>query len=80
LQLTAAGLDAANRGSGAADRYFADAKRLASDAAAIKTISGATRFDGPIKIADGILDRFVADAPTLIAVGPSDRGEATTTR
>ncbi|RXD05911.1 beta-N-acetylglucosaminidase [Sphingomonas sp. UV9] len=80
LQLTAAGLDAADRGSDAAERYFADAKRLASEAAAIKTIPGATRFDGPIKIADGVLDRFVADAPTLIAVGSRGRGGSVTTR
>jgi hyaluronoglucosaminidase len=72
LQLTAAGLDAANRGSGAATRYFADAKRLAAEAAAIPSIPGATRFDGPIKIADGVLDRFVADAPTLIARPPAN--------
>jgi hyaluronoglucosaminidase len=68
LQLTAAGLDAADRGSAAAPRYFADAQRLAAEAAAIQSIPGATRFDGPIKIADGVLDRFVADAPTLFAV------------
>ncbi|MFS0773780.1 beta-N-acetylhexosaminidase family protein [Sphingomonas sp. 1P08PE] len=70
LQLTAAGLDAANRGSGAAARFFADAQRLASEAAATPTIPGATRFGGPAKIADGVLDRFVADAPTLIAINP----------
>ncbi len=74
LQLTAAGLDSADRGSSAASRYFADAKRLAVEAAAIKTIAGATRFDGPIKIADGVLDRFVADAPTMIAVAPAPDG------
>jgi len=67
LQLTAAGLDAADKGSSAAGRYFADAKRLAAEAAAMQSIPGATRFDGPIKIADGVLDTFVADAPTLIA-------------
>ncbi len=67
LQLTAAGLDAADHGSSAAARYFADAKRLAAEAAAIQSIPGATRFDGPIKIADGVLDTFVTDAPTLIA-------------
>lgn len=66
LQLTAAGLDAANRGSAAAARYFADARKLAREAAAITTIPGATRFDGPIKIADGVLDTFVTDAPTFI--------------
>ena len=68
LQLTAAGLDAAAHGSPAASRYFQDAARLAASAAAVQSIPGATRFDGPIKIADGVLDRFVADAPMLIAI------------
>ena len=67
LQLTAAGLEAADLGSGAAGRYFADAKQRAAQAAAVQSIPGATRFDGPIKIADGVLDRFIADAPSLIA-------------
>ena len=67
LQLTAAGLEAADLGSGAAGRYFADAKQHAAQAAAVQSIPGATRFDGPIKIADGVLDRFIADAPSLIA-------------
>ncbi|WP_342657468.1 hypothetical protein NPJ82_11670 [Sphingomonas sp. NY01] len=71
LQLTAAGLDAADRGNGAAVRYFADAKRIAGEAAAVQSIPGATRFDGPIRIADGVLDVFVADAPTLIALPPA---------
>ncbi|WP_380779683.1 beta-N-acetylglucosaminidase domain-containing protein [Sphingomonas sp. R86520] len=68
LQLTAAGLAAADDGNTAASRYFADAKRLAAEAAAIPSIPGATRFDGPIKIADGVLDTFVTDAPTLFAL------------
>ncbi len=71
LQLTAAGLAAANTGSSTARRFFADAQRLATEAAAIPSIPGATRFDGPVKIADGVLDRFVADAPALIALSPS---------
>ena len=71
LQQSAAGLGAANDGSSAAMRFFADATRLAAEAAAVPSIPGATRFDGPVKIADGVLDRFVADAPTLIAVSPS---------
>lgn len=66
LQLTAAGLEAANRQQPAAPRYFADARRLATEAAALQTIKGATRFEGPIKIADGVLDRFITDAPTLL--------------
>ena len=69
LQLTAAGLDAADRGSSTAPRYFAEARRLATEAAAVQSIPGATRFAGPIKIADGVLDKFVADAPGLIAAG-----------
>lgn len=71
LQLTAAGLNAANAGSGAAPRLFAEAQRLAAEATAIQSIPGATRFDGPVKIADGVLDRFVADAPRLNATDAS---------
>ncbi|CAD1796651.1 beta-N-acetylglucosaminidase [Xanthomonas euroxanthea] len=67
LQQTAAGLDAANRGDAQASVAFADAKRIAAEAAAIVSIPGATRFGGPVKIADGVLDRFIADAPRLIA-------------
>lgn len=67
LGQTAAGLDAAEQGNAAATRYFADAKRIAAQAAAVQSIKGAVRFDGPIKIADGVLDRFIADAPGLIA-------------
>ncbi|MFN3674904.1 MAG: beta-N-acetylglucosaminidase domain-containing protein [Sphingomonas pseudosanguinis] len=68
LQLTAAGLAAADQGSATATRYFADAGRIAAQAAAVQSIPGAVRFDGPIKIADGVLDTFIADAPSLIAV------------
>ncbi|WP_107044989.1 beta-N-acetylhexosaminidase family protein [Sphingomonas sp. STIS6.2] len=67
LQMTAAGLDAANHDGTAAPGYFAEARRLAAQAAAVQTIPGATRFDGAIRVADGVLDRFVAEAPTLIA-------------
>jgi hyaluronoglucosaminidase len=66
LQLTALGLDAANRGNIAAIRYFTTAKQLAAEAGKIQTIPGATRFGGSIKIADGVLDNFVKDAPKLI--------------
>ncbi|TWV93349.1 beta-N-acetylhexosaminidase family protein [Chitinophaga pinensis] len=68
LQLTAAGLQAADHGSIAAERYFANAKRFAAQAAAIRSIPGATRFDGPIKVADGVLDDFIANAPKLIVL------------
>ncbi|MEQ7868591.1 beta-N-acetylglucosaminidase domain-containing protein [Xanthomonas sp. WHRI 8393] len=76
LQQTAAGLDAANRGAAQAAVAFADAKRIAAEAAAIPSIPGATRFGGPVKIADGVLDRFVADAPQLIAYRAPPAGEA----
>jgi hyaluronoglucosaminidase len=49
-----------------ASRFFGEAARLADDAAKIRTIPGATRPEGPIKVADGVLDRFIADAPGLI--------------
>ncbi|QEM10638.1 beta-N-acetylhexosaminidase family protein [Mucilaginibacter rubeus] len=78
LQLTAAGLDAANRGSSVADRYFDNAKQLAAQAAAIRTLPGVTRTEGPIKIADGVLDTFVNDAPTLIAFGSKNAPDAST--
>ncbi|MBB3780051.1 hyaluronoglucosaminidase [Xanthomonas campestris] len=76
LQQTAAGLDAANRGDAQASVAFADAKRIAAEAAAIVSIPGATRFGGPVKIADGVLDRFVADAPRLIAYKAPDGSAA----
>lgn len=76
LQQTAAGLDAANRGDAQAAVAFADAKRIAAEAAAIPSIPGATRFGGPVKIADGVLDRFVADAPQLIAYSAPAAAEA----
>jgi hyaluronoglucosaminidase len=66
LQLTAAGLEAANRQAPAAAGDFAEAHALAAQAAALQTIKGATRFDGAIRIADGVLDRFIADAPGLL--------------
>lgn len=71
FQLTVAGLEAADRGSKAASGYFADAAKLAAQATAIKSIPGATRFDGAIKIADGVLDVFIADAPGLIGFDKS---------
>ncbi|PPU39164.1 beta-N-acetylhexosaminidase family protein [Xanthomonas arboricola] len=76
LQQTAAGLDAANRGDAQAAVAFADAKRIAGEAAAIPSIPGATRFGGPVKIADGVLDRFVADAPRLIVSRVPSAAEA----
>ncbi|MET1056634.1 MAG: hypothetical protein ABWY16_15100, partial [Pedobacter sp.] len=76
--LTAAGLDAADKGSSAAPRYFASAKSYVKQATAIQTIPGATRFGGSIMIADGVLDKFIVDAPMLIAVGSAEGTETVT--
>jgi hyaluronoglucosaminidase len=68
LKLTAMGLKAADQGSASAPRYFKHAKEIAAKAVMIQSVPGATRFDGPIKIADGVLDVFIADAPKLFAL------------
>ncbi|RJQ69466.1 beta-N-acetylglucosaminidase [Pseudonocardiaceae bacterium YIM PH 21723] len=47
------------------DKLFAEAKADADAAAKIQTIPGTTRPQGPIKLADGVLDVFIADAPKL---------------
>ncbi|MDL5365583.1 beta-N-acetylglucosaminidase domain-containing protein [Xanthomonas sp. NCPPB 2654] len=66
LRFSADGLTAALAGDRAALRDFEEAKRLAAKASAIQSIPGATRFAGPVKVADGVLDTFVADAPLLV--------------
>lgn len=70
LQLTVSGLTAALDGTpGSADtatRLFTQAQALAKQAEAINSIPGAVRFDGPIKVADGVLDTFIQDAPGLV--------------
>jgi hyaluronoglucosaminidase len=59
-------LDARTAGDGAgADARFADAAALADRAGAIETIPGETRPQGPVRVADGVLDVFIADAPAL---------------
>ena len=66
LVATLDALDAQIAGDGAgADARFADAAALADRAAAIHTIPGETRPQGPVKVADGVLDAFIADAPAL---------------
>ncbi|WDF67312.1 beta-N-acetylglucosaminidase domain-containing protein [Sphingobacterium oryzagri] len=66
LQATAAGLRAANQADAAAKQHFDQAAKLAAEATAIQSIPGATRFEGPVKIADGVLDRFIIQAPKMI--------------
>ncbi|MGA9658456.1 MAG: beta-N-acetylglucosaminidase domain-containing protein [Asticcacaulis sp.] len=64
LRLTVDGLRADNAATAA--RLFAEAQRLADEAGKFQTIPGATRFMGSIRIADGVLDTFIKDAPTLV--------------
>ncbi len=50
--------------AGAQER-FAEAAALADQAAAIETIPGETRPQGAVKVADGVLDEFIAGARDL---------------
>lgn len=70
LQATAQGLSAAMTQDPTATIRFAQAKGLADDAAAIETIPGTTRPQGKIRVGDGVLDRFIADAPGMVYVSP----------
>ncbi len=67
LASTAAGLEAADRADAAATGHFEQAKKFAAEATAIQSIPGATRVEGPIKLADGVLDVFIAKAPGLMS-------------
>ncbi|MGP3769477.1 beta-N-acetylhexosaminidase family protein [Streptomyces sp. SDT5-1] len=51
--------------SGGGDADFVKAADLAKQASAITTIPGTTRPQGPIKVADGVLDTFIAEAPKM---------------
>ncbi|MFE3740154.1 beta-N-acetylglucosaminidase domain-containing protein [Streptomyces sp. NPDC059134] len=71
LDLWGASLDATleglreQLGGGSGERFFAEAATLARQAAAVRTIPGTTRPQGTIKVADGVLDTFIAQAPGL---------------
>ncbi|HEY8525584.1 MAG TPA: beta-N-acetylglucosaminidase domain-containing protein [Acidimicrobiales bacterium] len=66
LVATLDGLDARARGDeAAAGERFAAAEGLAAEAATIHTIEGETRPQGPVRVGDGVLDRFVAEAHSL---------------
>lgn len=77
LKLTVSGLSAALEQTPAAGttaaRLYAEADRLAKQAAAIQSIPGAVRIGGPIKVADGVLDTFISDAPGLVYLPESTR-------
>jgi hyaluronoglucosaminidase len=59
-------LDAQVAGDDAgAQARFDEADALADQAAAIETIPGETRPQGPVKVGDGVLDEFIAGARAL---------------
>ena len=51
--------------AGDAEARFDDADALADQAAAIETIPGETRPQGPVRVGDGVLDDFIAGAQAL---------------
>jgi hyaluronoglucosaminidase len=60
-------LDARIAGDAAATQsHFEAAEMLAGQAGAIRTIPGETRPEGPVRVADGVLDTFVAEARGLV--------------
>jgi len=63
---TVDGLQARSRGDEpAAANRFAAAAQLAQRAGAVRTVPGETRPQGPVKVADGVLDVFIRQAPQL---------------
>ena len=47
------------------DDLLAEAATLADQAAAVRTVPGETLPQGPVRVADGVLDTFLTDAPGL---------------
>ncbi len=66
LRATRAGLGAALSRDADAAGHFAQARRQADAAAQVQTIANTTRPQGAIRVGDGVLDRFIADAPGLV--------------
>jgi hyaluronoglucosaminidase len=66
LVTTLDALDARAAGDAATSRQrFGQAADLADRAGSITTIPGETLPQGPVKVADGVLDDFIAEAPSL---------------
>jgi hyaluronoglucosaminidase len=60
------GLQARADGSeGQADQWFGEAADLAEQAAAVPPLPGDPRAKPPVKVADGVLDAFLREAPDL---------------
>ncbi|MGH3435772.1 MAG: beta-N-acetylglucosaminidase domain-containing protein [Sciscionella sp.] len=61
------GLQAAVEGNAdTAKQRFTRSRELAAQAAAIHTVPGKTKPQGPVKVADGVLDVFLKHAPGLV--------------
>ncbi|MEU8567376.1 beta-N-acetylglucosaminidase domain-containing protein [Streptomyces pathocidini] len=66
LLLTLDGLDARlEHNEERSSQLFAKADELTKEAEKIQTIPGETRPEGPVRIADGILDKFIKNANAL---------------
>ena len=48
-----------------ASAAFAESDALVAQAEAIRTIPGETRPEGPVRVGDGVLDAFLAEADGL---------------
>lgn len=67
LQASAAGLSAELRMQPGAEELFRQSATHAAAAEAVTTIAGTTRPQGRIAMGDGVLDRFIEQAPGLVA-------------
>lgn len=66
LLTTLDGLDARLDGDAAgAKREFSRAEQLAQQAESVRTVQGETRPQGPVRVADGVLNKFIRQAPEL---------------
>ncbi|MCJ2183368.1 beta-N-acetylglucosaminidase domain-containing protein [Novosphingobium sp. 1949] len=68
LAETREGLAGALARAGSAAGHFAAAQDAVKVAEALQTLPGTTRPQGAIRLGDGVLDRFIADAPGLVFV------------
>ncbi|MGJ1325382.1 hypothetical protein ACR780_22150, partial [Sphingobacterium faecium] len=73
LEAAVTGLQELEMGKSNSIGYFEQAQELAKKATVIPSTPGATRFEGPVKIADGVLDVFIKDAPKLLYIAKGSK-------
>lgn len=73
LESVVIGLQEVEMGKSNSIGYFDKAEELAKKAAVISSTPGATRFEGPVKIADGVLDVFIKDASKLLYIAKGNK-------